>query len=211
MAFTIVEGQVVLIDQDGNPILSVLDGSNLRLAVEAAIKPGSSIGITPAATPVTTAFNPYLRETGGSEEMAVDGDPTPVVFEVTADPDDDLVLQELRFVMIADAVEWLHFGKGGGDLTNGILIEAQLDGAVASTELFNIRDNEDFFRMQSPVKDSSSGDAIIGASLGFAGEILGAGSTDFVRVTIRDDIGAVLRKIFKLNATLYTRRQTPVP
>lgn len=207
--FSVVAGDVLLVDQDGNPILSVADTGDYRLAVEASIKPGSAIGVIPGANPVTRGYAPLLKTGGGSEDMVVDGSTTPVVFSVGADPDDDLVLQELRLIMVADSIEWLNFGKGAGVLSNGLLIEAQLDGAASPTELFNLTRNEGFFRMQSPVKDSTSGDAIVGASLGFAGEMITHGSGDFVRITVRDDLTSALRKIYYFTATLYTRRQTP--
>lgn len=199
-AFTIVDGQVVPIDADGNPILSVQDGTYYRLAVEASIKPGSTIGTIPAASPVESAFFERLRDTGGSANMAIDGS-TPVVFQVTADPDYDIELTELRLVLVSGTLNWGAFGKSG-ILPNGVLVEARLDDSGTTVELTNIVRNEDFLHFQNPQTHLQLVGDAINASFGLSGQTIVHGSSDFVRITIRDDLTGSY-DIDYFEATLY--------
>lgn len=202
-AFTIVDGQVVPIDADGNPILSVQDGDYYRLAVEASIKPGSSIGISPAVSVTATAFSEYLEESGGSPDLNVDGSVTPVVFDVTADPVYDIVLREMRIVMTSGSITWGAFGKGGGALTNGVLFEARLDEAASPVTLTNLTVNEEFLLLQFPDTELGGLRHVVLASYGFAEEKIVAGSSDFVRVTVRDELDSAVRDISFFRAKLY--------
>jgi hypothetical protein len=172
-----------LVDPNGNPVSTVVDGSgNRRLRVEATVV---------SSTPVEAFFRQAL-ENGGSPDQIVDGSGAPIVFTLPADATDDIVLTELRLVISAGGFNWdgTTFGNGGGALTNGVLIELDLGGTV--TEIVNLQINEDLLLVPvrtDVVVDQIAATAVIALSVDFgSGITLTAASADEVRSTIRDDL-----------------------
>jgi hypothetical protein len=84
---------IILFDDAGNPVAVVQDGSIYRLAVD--VKGTVSVG---APADYVAQVIEFLKD-GSSEDMVVDGDPTPVDFVLNADPTQDIVLTEVRLVM----------------------------------------------------------------------------------------------------------------
>jgi hypothetical protein len=173
-----------------------------RLQVSAiVVPPGSEIG---------DLYREYL-ENGGSNNMVVDGSGAPVVFQITADPAYDIHIVTMRLVMSAGALDWGtdDFGAAAG-LANGVLIEAFIGGTAVT--LGNLQINEDI--LQLPVADSILGQGgtndVIAVTIGSEAQaVLGAGSADVIRATVRDDLTLVARAIKYLRISLSGYLQAP--
>jgi len=185
----------VLYDGANHPIGVILDGAIYRLQVEARI-----------ARPSSSAVVIDFLKNGGSEDMVVDGDPTPVVFSFPADATDRIYLTRLRIVMSAASFSFdgTKFAKGSA-LTNGVLLEAVIDDGI-SVSLANVQINEDFARLTDFTTEFNAvlGDLLVSDLEFSANEYLEAGSSDLVKITIRDDFtNAGLYGVNYLTATLY--------
>lgn len=84
-------------------------------------------------------LNSFLRN-GGSNDMAVDGDPTPVDFSLTAPAGFDYFVHRINFAIVTTAVVNADkFGDLGSGLTNGLrLFVTDAD----DRELFDLFDGE---------------------------------------------------------------------
>lgn len=202
-----------LVDENGTRVDVIHDPGDdtspaaNRLQVQSSIKPGSSINVgAPLPSDPSLIFTSFLSN-GGSHDLLVNGSVTPVVFSVSADAYQDIVLNELRFVFSTDDMTFngASFGPNIA-LTNGILVELTVNSGQ-SAELINVQINEDFLRFvgsqginvllnNTGPKDIYSGNFALGGSM-----ILAAGSGDIVKVTIRDNLTSV--KFHYLTATLY--------
>lgn len=204
-------------DPEGKEITSIPDVEDARvqrLHVEAAIRPGSTIGIGIGTADPTLIFRQKMMNGGGSSNMRVNGLVTPVVFQVLADPSVDILLSELRFVFSATAIvfDGAQFGQSFGTLPNGILAEILVNNGQPAT-LSNIQVNEHFLEFATVTginvhtEFSGTNDVLV-ASYSLAGSMkLKANTTDKVKITIRDNITAVQFKY--LQATVYGQRVNP--
>jgi hypothetical protein len=129
---------------------------------------------------------------GGSPNLAVDGSSTPVQFTYDADGTDDIAINGLRFV--ASALEWKfeldHFGNGN-ELTNGLLLEIRANGGGSYVEVGNFKISEHFIEWADAGSWSVQplGSDLLVAELLVCGmAVLEGGSSDQVRVTVRDDL-----------------------
>jgi hypothetical protein len=152
-------------------------------------------------TDVNTFQRKFFTNGVSGSNMIVNGSATPVVFSYLADPDFDLILLETRIVMSAGtiAVDGDSFGKGGGSLPNGVLIESISDGSLV--EIANVQVNEEMFLLpfvEAPIFDTAGANDILTLSIRL-GATLRAGSGDLVRITIRDQMlgGARDMKFFQ--------------
>jgi hypothetical protein len=185
----------VLYDGADHPIGVIQDGTIYRLQVDARI-----------ARPSSSSLIIEFLKNGGSEDMVVDGDPTPVVFSFSADATDRIYLTAIRIVMSATSFgfDGSKFAKGSG-LTNGLLLEAVIDDGIAVT-MADIHINEDFARLTEFKTEFNGvvGDLVVASLLFSANEFLEAGSSDLVKITVRDDFTNVgLYGVSYLTATLY--------
>jgi hypothetical protein len=147
-----------------------------------------------SASAATDLVEEYLED-GGSKDLLVNGSGTPVVFTVLADPTDDIIITELRFVMSSQSLDWdgTSFGKGSA-LSNGILVQTQLDEAVSPTTLATLQINENFLEFATSAGINvaqlpATGSVALVASFQFNGtERLVAGSSDFLKATIQDNL-----------------------
>lgn len=146
----------------------------------------------------------------GDFNMVKDGSITPVLFKVLADPDFDIVLSELRMVFCANALDFggSDFGKGGGVLPNGMLINGVLNDGH-SVALLNVKQNQHMLEfatvtgLNTLTEFAGTSDVII-SSFQFGGRAkLAAGSADELSVTIRDSLLGGTRDIRYLQATAY--------
>jgi hypothetical protein len=215
-----IQAETVIVGKDPatggpNEEVTVIDDSTnaniKRLQVEADIKPGATIGI--GANTLNSIVSRFLTDDGtdtGSEDMVVDGDPTPVTFTFPADATDDIFLNELRLVFSSTSMifDGTKFSKSSA-LANGILIEATINDGTA-VDLINVTINEDFLRFVTSsginlFSEFSGTNDVLTASFQFSGrEKLAAGSADEIKITIRDDftnIGAY--GVNYLTATFY--------
>jgi len=183
----------ILYDSSGNAIDSVLDDNAVRrLEVNTNFPPGQSIIIG-------TQIPPDLREivrafvlNGASDDLAVDGSTTPVAFDYDADSVDDIAVYEVRFIFGAQDIifDGVSFGPLSA-LTNGLKLDITFDNGV-TFEAANVKTNEDLLMFPSPgnsiLNNTGPKDILVmGMFLG-GGPILKAGTSDRVRVTVRDDL-----------------------
>jgi hypothetical protein len=179
---------IILFDDAGNPVDVVDDAGTKRLAVDVA----GIVSVGPSGD-VALSFAQFIVE-----------------FTVGADPTNNIVITEIRLVFTAGAINWGHFGKGGGLLTNGVHIDAEINDGT-HLDFVTMDRNEDFVRLPSSrggatfSEFNASGNDMLGASVVMSGinERLIAGTTDFVRVQIRDDLTSAARDIDYFTATLY--------
>lgn len=164
-----------------------------RLQVEADIKAGATISI--AAQSLVAHAGGFLVDSGGSEDLIVNGSVTPVEFTYDAQDADgyDIFLREIRVIISCAGIgfDGNSFGKGSA-LSNGVLVEVTVnDGAFY--DLINVKVNEDFLRFATSQginlfsEFAGPGDVLV-ASYQFSGrEKLAAGSDDNVKITVRDN------------------------
>jgi len=206
-----------LVDSAGNVVGVVLDGAIYRLQTDAKVAKGASdlvhldvidttVGkgrleatlLTPTGDPVSfPSVSESIKNTfvlnGTSSSLLVDGSTTPVVFEYTPDPANDISIQEIKFTVAANSITFGtdYFGSKSGPLTNGLLLEAVVESGTIT--LYNFVQNESFVNFASPggflwvvsSKDMMTSDYLIGGGL-----VLRAGSADRIRVTVRDDLSS---------------------
>lgn len=211
--------QEILYDKDGNPVGVILDGSIYRLQAESKVAKGTSDLVhldaidtetgrgrlkstlyTTDGDPVTFGAVPpnpaSIRNefvlNGTNDSLLVDGDPTPVEFTYDADATYDISLQEIGFVMSARRITFGtgDFGRTNGPLTNGVLVQITSDGNTGTVAV--LTRNESFVHFASPGGFGwivSSLDMMYSNYLIGGGLKLKAGTSDNVKVTVRDDIG----------------------
>lgn len=206
-----------LVDASGNVVGVVLDGAVYRLQTDSKVAQGASDLVTLEALDVSTGigrlkatlYSPggdpvafpavsadiknEFAENAGSSSLLVDGSGTPVVFSYDADATYDISIQEIHFTIVDNALTFGsgYFGGIAGPLTNGMLVQADL--ASGTTDIYNIVDNESFVNFASPGgfqwvpsnRDLMSCGYTVGGGL-----ILRGGSSDKIKVTVRDDIDA---------------------
>jgi hypothetical protein len=220
----------VLYDGSGNPVGVILDGSIYRLQTAAQVEkwfgstaPTVGQKVAASSLPViiasdqstlpvsigggnpTTVVSDFLRN-GGSDSMDVDGSGAAVHFDFDADATDDIVISSLRFVFTAGGLNFdgSNFGKGGGSLSNGILVSAIVNGGTAIT-IATLTKNEDLLRLQGRALTELGGiNDVLQATIEFSGRVLlEGGSADRVRVSIQDDLTIGSRDVKYLTCTFF--------
>jgi hypothetical protein len=208
------EAVIVGKDPDTGPnqevtVIDDIDTSTIkRLQVEADIKPGAVIRVSTGAAVASGAVAELLKDTGGagSFDMVVDGSSTPVKYEFNADPVHNIQLTSVRLVMSASFFNFIgeDFGKGGGELPNGITINIVANGGEFTGQIAALTVNEDFFRLLEFAISQSGSTDVMAASLVFGGGVfLEAGTSDEISVTINDDLTSGARGISYLTGTVY--------
>jgi hypothetical protein len=140
----------------------------------------------------TSIKNDFVKN-AGSPSLLVDGSSTPVVFTYDADSTYDISLQELKFVLASNSITFGndYFGATSGPLTNGLLVEVVSNGNTGT--VYNLTQNECFVHLASPggfqwvvsSKDMMSSAWLIGGGLKLV-----HGTSDKVRITVRDNISS---------------------
>ena len=186
------EGSVV---QDFYPIQADVSG-NLKV---------TTIGTDVPSDPSALVLD-FLKETGGSEDMRVDGSVTPVDFEGGPSVTDEVwSVRELLLTFAADdfSFDGISFGPLLA-LTNGISIKVIKDSV--ETEVFVVLQNEDFLRLpgRTPLVNNTGPKDVLGAVIAFQGLVLNESTSDVIRATVADNLTSV--KIKYLTATLFAVR-----
>jgi len=204
-----------IVDNAGNVVGVLLDGSVYRLQTESKIAKGASDLVTldaidtaaglgrlkatlysPGGDPIAfpsvsgSIKNDFVKN-GGSPDLLVDGSVTPVEFTYDSDATDDISIQEIHFTLASNSITFGsdYFGATSGPLTNGTLVQVVTE--LGTVDLYNLKQNESFVNFASPggfqwvvsSKDLMSSAYVVGGGL-----VLRAGTTDKVKVTVRDDI-----------------------
>jgi len=213
--------RIILLDTAGRPQENIAQWIGSTAPTVGQKGMASSIPVTMAndqtaipvnivgSSDVANLATDYLKTSGGSYNMKVNGSVTPVVFSYNADASKDIEVYELRFVFSAGSFNWsgIGFGKNAAaGLTTGILVEMRINNGTNIT-LNNIKINEDFLRTfgEVPVVDSAGSTVVMVSSYRFApGSLyLKTGTTDFVKVTIRDDLTLGAMGVNYLAATFF--------
>lgn len=141
-------------------------------------------------------FRAYA-ENGGSSDLLVDGSVTPVEFVVSSDATDDVVLTKLHLWGGAASIGLQKFLSIAA-LTNGLLITLKLDGVTIVMEpIKTARDIKHLFGLARWSLDSESSYHDVQADYNQeTSMVLKKGSTDEVKIAVRDDLtGATLKQL----------------
>ena len=179
------------------------ESSEKRLQTEARLAPGSTVNIGTGIPADPANLEIAFLTNGGSENMRVNGSVTPVAFEFQPGSGIVLAVQQLLVVFTADdfSFDGASFGPNS-TLTNGIKFETDIGGVV--TEIFNIKQNEDFLRVPGriPLVNNTGPKDVLGVAFNFGGLLkLTQADGDKLIVTVRDDLTSV--KLKYLTATVY--------
>ena len=192
-------GRIRLVNSANTKIVTVIDdateATNKRLLVEADFKPGIYIGTQEGSTVENPAaeVKQNLEDSGGSSDLGVDGSGTPVEFTFDADPTDDIRLASLRFVLICNTIrtDVGSFGPLNSALTNGVKVEVRSNSVT--TQIALLKETVHFLGFHGPSSQpfdrSGSYDQMI-IQHSFGGTKLFAGTGDFVKVTVQDDLSS---------------------
>ena len=196
-------GQLALVDENGVFISAIDDGALKRIAVDAKFASDQTAIPVVIGAPVAGDAGLVVRsrlKNGSSDDMTVDGSSSPAVFSLLADPTQDIFVSEIRFVLVVNDLKFNggSFGGSNSPLTNGVKLELRSNSTTV--ELVNLKVNEDFLSFYSPggvtIHQAASNDVLVaGLYLGGAARIV-AGSGDFLKVTIRDNLGGTAYNYF---------------
>ncbi len=138
----------------------------------------------------TSICNNYVRN-NGNNSLLVNGSVIPVVFSYVAHPTYNISLQQITLLIVDNSITFGsdRFGTIVGPLPQGLLIEIISQGHTGI--MANIQQNEEFidfagadrYNWTVSSKDVLSASVLIGGS-----QKLLAGTSDMVRVTVRDNL-----------------------
>lgn len=176
------------------------DGQN-RLQVRSDFPADTILQVTLA--PITRDPSGLILQrllNSGSADMLIDGSNTPGHFIYSGSLSNEVALTELRFFMSADNINFVggNFGPLLNPLTNGVRIEVFASGTLAAVAVVKV--NEDLGLVGSPqtvfYQNTGPSDSLA-VSIPLNGIVLEPGGSDFVRVTIQDDLTNVKFKFFQ--------------
>jgi len=186
-------------------VIDDIEDSNVkRLQTQALLAPGSivNIGTSIPADPANLTIE-FLEDSGGSEDMLVDGSVTPVEFSYSPAAGIVIAVESVLVVFTSDDFEFdgASFGPNAA-LTNGFDFKLTID--ASTTTLFTIKQNEDFLRVPGriPVINNTGPKDLLSAAFVFGGLIkLDGTEGDEISVVVNDDMTSV--KFKYLTATVY--------
>jgi len=145
---------------------------------------------------VTIPVVRFLRESGGSSSMNVDGSITPVVFSFAPAAGEIFLVEFMRLVLLDSAIKGAANFGALATLTNGFLIEWSFNSVI--TEFNNISTNLEILCVfGSEYNDGATGNNMAtengAAYTGVVKFPIGRRITDAddVRVTVQDDLSAI--------------------
>lgn len=182
-----------LLGSDGTTIADVVTiDTKKRLLVDATI----------GGVDVTGVLDEFALDGGGNKDLAIDGAGTPVEFTIDANAGGgaDKIIKSLKLYGddVNIKVGESNFLGNTNALTNGILIEVTKN--TVTNQFRNIMSTNDFLARMSSSPEKSriigqSGGDFIEAVFDFADRNsqlrLVAGTTDQIKITIRDDLTGV--------------------
>jgi hypothetical protein len=155
---------------------------------------------TIATAAVSDLFLDYAKN-GGSEDMAVDGSTTPVVFEITAPTSSkDLLIQELRVAGNDNGIKFGQFMGINQELTTGIILTIKSEDQVFTWPAFKSTDDLKHlftFRGGKWLLDIQSGrDDLVASTIFDPAIVLKAQGTyatdDYIRFTVNDNLTNII-------------------
>jgi hypothetical protein len=189
MVYPVVVLNPVTNDGYGNPIGSSYDqdvGSHRLL-----VNPGTvSVSVGPQVSGDPTNIVSDFVKNNGSPDLLVNGQQSPVIFTFDADSLKDIEIQQIRAgVSAPDIIFDGDSFAGSGSLSNGVLVELFVDGQAY--EINNISINEDWLFFSNSggglLLNNTGPKDVMSAVFNFKPNcILKAGSSDKIRVTVRD-------------------------
>jgi len=131
---------------------------------------------------------------GGSDEINVDGDPTPVDFTAVPPSGKNMIVYRLLLVMEDNSMSWTKFA-GRSALANGVVIYVTEDGVERNIVTDPIKTNRDFVWNCYDVEIDNATTAILRMRWTFsrAGTVLVLKDSysDNFRIEIQDDLSGV--------------------
>lgn len=202
----------ILYDAYGNPV-ATLDGYNLVVtspglpvmgrrengtAAFLLLGTDGSLQISTSVTPtnLSNIVNTFLVNGASSPDLLVNGSSTPVLFNFNAHSTLDTFIVNLKFIAVATdiQIQGTRFLDKTSALTNGILVQVRSNSNTV--DLHNIQISEDFLTFSGgfggntgDFLDQTDSNDVMTSTFSFgSGVKLVAGSGDFIRVTIRDNV-----------------------
>lgn len=140
---------------------------------------------------------------GASSDLAVNGSVTPVIFNILADPTRDKLVDFCALYFLDNGIKVEKFLGENSPLTNGILISIQSDGQMF--EFFPIKRTVDldviFSTDSFNLVFSAGGDYVAARFKPSVPFVLKSGTSDYIRVTIRDNLNSVIEGEFLCDGT----------
>jgi len=135
---------------------------------------------------------------GASSDLRVNGAITPVEFNIIADLTRDKLVDFCIIYFLDGGIKTVNWLGENSPLTNGVLVSIQSDGQMFSFESFKRTiDLDVFFSTDNfNLVFSSGGDYVSGRFKPATPFVLKAGSSDYVRVTIRDNLNTITQGEF---------------
>jgi hypothetical protein len=204
---------VQITDCNKNQVAVLLsdDGYGAEVTNRLAVNVGSpTVGVRGSPTviigqQVAESFDLYKQDfvkNNGSSNLNIDGSSSSVVFTFDAIQEHDIMVHEIRVALTCQDITMDgNSFCSGSKLSNGVLVEIIAQDILY--HVYNITQNEDWFFFNSPqgmlLNNTGPKDAMQ-AGFYFGNTItLKAGSSDKVRVTIRDDLtGNNMPNFFKV-------------
>lgn len=142
-------------------------------------------------------------ENAGSKSLAVNGATTPVMFNVLADPTKDKFIDVCLIYFLDNGIKVQNFLGLNSPLTNGVTISIQSEGTIVALLpiLKTVDINNHFATEAMQLIFSAGGDYAAGRFKPSTPFVLKAGSSDYVRVTINDNLSSVSEGEFVCNGT----------
>lgn len=213
--FNVIEGDVNVHDKDGNGVTSTTEGANQRLDVDSFLSGQvGPIDVNATLKPAPPAdfgqiARGFVKESGGNDDLRVDGSVIPKIFTFDADATKDIELFEIRLIITTDDIHFLgnYFLQSPVALTNGLLIEVISESGTVTAVIGNLKTSEDFlglpFTTGQAELSSPKDQMVLVTNLGGV-VVLRKGTSDQVKITVRDDLNpavSAVKYFFKAQVT----------
>jgi len=168
-------------DEKSKSVTVTTDGAKERLDV-------SNVDVS---DPKSGNFTNIPLTNGGSDEINVDGDPTPVSFTAEPPANKNIIVYRLILVMEDASMSWVKFA-GISALANGVLIKVTEDGVERTITTDPIKTNRDFVWNCYDVQIDNATTSVLRMRWTFskAGTVLVLKDSygDNFKVTVQDDL-----------------------
>lgn len=161
---------------------------------------GISGSVTAGEGNVTGRIIETFKESGGSDDLQVNGSSTPVFFRVEASPTAERFINTIRFEALGNGIQFTNFLSKNGALSNGVLLTIRSrDAQITLPAIVTTEDFGSFFSRGPSDFDvyDVSGTDYFRATLTFAApfQLFKQGTfatDDFLEVTIQDNLSTGL-------------------